>query len=115
MTAAATAASDRGARFAAIQEALAGSLRGADRMVAALHPGEVALLLESLPPQPRLLAWELVAPGTQGEVLVELSEEVRSELLEGMQAHELVAATEGLETDDLADLLAELPEALMHK
>ena len=115
MTAAATAASDRGARFAAIQEALAGSLRGADRMVAALHPGEIALLLESLPPRPRLLAWELVEPGTQGEVLVELSEEVRSELLEGMQAHELVAATEGLETDDLADLLAELPEALMRQ
>jgi magnesium transporter len=115
VTAAATAGSDRGARFAAIQEALAGSLRGADRMVAALHPGEVALLLESLPPRPRLLAWELVEPGTQGEVLVELSEEVRSELLEGMQAHELVAATEGLETDDLADLLAELPEALMRQ
>jgi magnesium transporter len=85
------------------------SLRGADRMVAALHPAEVALLLESLPPRPRLLAWELVEPGTQGDVLVELSEEVRSELLEGMQPDELVAATEGLATDDLADLLAELP------
>ena len=115
MTGAAPAATDRGARFAAIQEALAGSLRGADRMVAALHPAEVALLLESLPPRPRLLAWELVAPGTQGEVLVELPEEVRSELLEGMQADEVVAATEGLETDDLADLLAELPEALMRQ
>ena len=115
MTGAAPATTDRGARFAAIQEALAGSLRGADRMVAALHPAEVALLLESLPPRPRLLAWELVAPGTQGEVLVELPEEVRSELLEGMQADEVVAATEGLETDDLADLLAELPEALMRQ
>jgi magnesium transporter len=115
VTGAAPATTDRGARFAAIQEALAGSLRGADRMVAALHPAEVALLLESLPPRPRLLAWELVAPGTQGEVLVELPEEVRSELLEGMQADEVVAATEGLETDDLADLLAELPEALMRQ
>ena len=115
MTGTAPATTDRGARFAAIQEALAGSLRGADRMVAALHPAEVALLLESLPPRPRLLAWELVAPGTQGEVLVELPEEVRSELLEGMQADEVVAATEGLETDDLADLLAELPEALMRQ
>ena len=45
-------------------------------------------------------------------MLVELSEEVRSELLAGMQPDELVAATEGLATDDLADLLAELPEAV---
>jgi len=115
VTETAPARDDRGARFAAIQEALAGSLRGADRMVAALHPAEVALLLESLPPRPRLLAWELVEPGTQGDVLVELSEEVRSELLEGMQPDELVAATEGLATDDLADLLAELPEAVMRQ
>ena len=115
MTETAPARDDRGARFAAIQEALTGSLRGADRMVAALHPAEVALLLESLPPRPRLLAWELVEPGTQGDVLVELSEEVRSELLEGMQPDELVAATEGLATDDLADLLAELPEAVMRQ
>ena len=111
----ATAPADRGARFAAIQEALAGHLRGADRMVSALHPAEIALLLESLPPRPRLLAWELVELGTQGDVLVELSEEVRSELLAGMQPDELVAATEGLATDDLADLLADLPEAVMRQ
>ena len=98
MTETAPARDDRGARFAAIQEALAGSLRGADRMVAALHPAEVALLLESLPPRPAALVWDLVEPGTQGDVLVELIEEVRSELLEGMQPDELVAATEGLAT-----------------
>ncbi len=115
MIEAATAPADRGARFAAIQEALAGHLRGADRMVSALHPAEIALLLESLPPRPRLLAWELVEPGTQGDVLVELSEEVRTELLAGMQPDELVAATEGLATDDLADLLADLPEAVMRQ
>jgi magnesium transporter len=56
-----------------------------------------------------------VEPGTQGDVLVELSEEVRSELLAGMQPDELVAATEGLATDDLADLLADLPEAVMRQ
>ncbi|HEX9706238.1 MAG TPA: magnesium transporter [Steroidobacteraceae bacterium] len=115
MTEAAPPRDDRGSRIAAIQAALAGSLRGADRMVAALHPAEIALLLESLPPRRRLLAWELVEPGTQGDVLVELSEDVRSELLAGMQPDELVAATEGLATDDLADLLVELPEAVMRQ
>jgi magnesium transporter len=104
---------DRSSRLAAIQAALAaGRLRGADRMVDALHPAEAALLLESLPPGQRVLAWELVNPDAQGEVLVELSEEVRSELLAQMQPDEVVAAAEGLPVDDLADLLAELPEAV---
>jgi magnesium transporter len=103
----------RGARFAAIQEALAsGRLRGADSMVDALHPAEVAHVLESLPPAQRAVVWQLVDAAAQGDVLVELSEEVRSELVAGMEQRELVAATEGLAVDDLADLLAELPEAL---
>ncbi len=106
---------DRTTRLAAIQAALFGSLKGADRMVAALHPAEIAHLLESLPPRRRELAWELVAADVQGEVLVELSEDVRSELLVSMQPDELVAATEGLPVDDLADLLVELPEALMRQ
>jgi magnesium transporter len=104
---------DRGSRLAAIQAALAaGRLRGADRMVDALHPAEAALLLESLPPAQRALAWELVNPDAQGEVLVELSDEVRSELLAVMKPDEVIAAAEGLDVDDLADLLAELPEAV---
>jgi magnesium transporter len=110
---AAPARGDRGSRLAAIQAALAaGRLRGADRMVEAMHPAETALLLESLPPAQRALVWELVGPDVQGDVLVELSEEVRGELLAEMPPDELVAAAEGLAVDDLADLLAELPEAV---
>ena len=45
-------------------------------------------------------------------MLIELNEEVRSELIGGMDAEELVAATEGLEVDDLADLIGDLPETL---
>ncbi len=113
MTEPATARDDRGALLAAVQEALAaGRLRGADRMVDGMHPAEVALLLESLPPAHRALVWELVDREVQGDVLVELSDEVRGELLAGMRPDELVAATEGLAVDDLADLLAELPEAV---
>ena len=81
-------------------------------MVDALHPAEIALLLESLPPGQRSLVWELVNRDVQGDVLVELSEEVRGELVAGMRTDELVAAAEGLAVDDLADLLAELPEAV---
>jgi len=103
----------RAARLAAVRAALAGgTLRTAGRMVNSLHPAEIALLLESLPPRQRDLVWELVETDLEGEVLIELTEEVRDGLIVGMDAAELAAATEDLEVDDLADLLAGLPEAV---
>ena len=104
---------DRATRLASLRAALeSGTLRGAQRMINALHPAEIAHLLESLPPQQRELAWELVERELDGDVLIELSEEVRAELIDEMDTHEIVAAAEGLDLDDLADLLAELPEAV---
>jgi len=104
---------ERDSRVAALRAALdRGTLRAAQRMVNAMHPAEVALLIESLPPAKRELVWELIEPDLGGEVLIELSEDVREDLIGGMDASELVAATEGLEVDDLADLLDELPEAV---
>ena len=81
-------------------------------MVAALHPAEIALLLESVPPRQRELVWEMVERDLEGDVLVELHEKVRQELIDSMEPGELVAATEGLEVDDLADLVGDLPEAV---
>ena len=112
-TATADARNDRAARLASLRAALdSGTLRGAQRMINALHPAEIAHLLESLPPAQRELAWELVDRELDGDVLVELSEDVRAELIREMDTHEIVAATEGLDFDDLADLLAELPEVV---
>ena len=89
-----------------------GRLRTAGLMINSLHPGEIARLLESLPHRERALLWEMVDPDVEGDVLVEVSDEVRESLIEGMQTEELIAATEGMELDDLADLLADLPEAV---
>jgi magnesium transporter len=108
-----TAAVGKQVRLGALRQALdAGTLRPAERMVAALHPAEIALLLESVPPRQRQLVWEMVDSDLEGEVLVELSESVRQELIEEMEPGELVAATKELEVDDLADLVGELPEAV---
>ncbi len=97
----------------ALREALdAGTMRRAGRQVNALHPAEIANLLESLPLPQRELIWELVDPEDEGEVLVELNDEVRSGLIGGMAADELVAAAAGLDVDDMADLLLGLPEAI---
>ena len=112
-TAPADIRNDRAARIASLRSALeSGTLKGAQRMINALHPAEIAHLLESLPPPQRELAWELVDRELDGDVLVELSEEVRAELIRDMETHEIVAAAEGLDLDDLADLLADLPEVV---
>ncbi len=89
-----------------------GRMRSARIMVNSLHPSEVARLLESLPLKDRAVLWELVDSDIEGDVLVELAEEVRDGLIEGMGTEQLIAATEGMEVDDLADLLADLPEAV---
>lgn len=100
-------------RLAALREALdSGTLRPAQRMVSALHPTEIALLLESVPPRQREVVWSMVDCEVEGDVLVELSENVRQEVIREMEAEELVAATENLELDDLADLVGDLPETV---
>ncbi len=101
--------SDLGVLRAALES---GTMQQVERMVSVLHPAEVALLLESLPPPERIIVWGLVRPEDEGEVLVELNDEVRARLIEGMPLDELVIATEGLELDDLADVIADLPEAI---
>ena len=90
----------------------ADGMSSARMLVGSLHPSEVARLLESLPLQERAVIWEMVDPDDEGEVLVEVNEEVRDGLIKGMDTEELVAATEGMELDDLADLVADLPEAV---
>ena len=89
-----------------------GRMRRAGRMVNSLHPSEVARLLESLPRKKRTALWELVDSDIEGDVLVEVSDEVRDGLIEGMQTAQLIAAADGMEVDDLADLLIDLPEAV---
>ena len=89
-----------------------GTLQHVRRMLKALHPAEIANLLESLPPAERKIVWELVDPESDGEVLLHVNDEVREGLIRDMDLEELVAATEGMDLDDLADLLQDLPEAV---
>jgi magnesium transporter len=100
-------------RLAAIRGALReGSWRGAARMITAMHPAEIARLIEALPPAQREVVWNFVEPDIEGDVLVELNENVRQSLIEGMDADELLAAAENMELDDLADVVDDLPEAV---
>lgn len=89
-----------------------GELRLAQQMIQSLHPSEVAHLLESMPRQERAVLWDLVDVDDEGDILVEVVDEVRDGLIKGMQTEELIDATDGMEVDDLADLLVDLPDAV---
>jgi len=77
-----------------------------------LNPSEIARLLESLTPGKRKIIWQLVDQDDEGDVLKELVEDVRQNLIGDMDATELIAATQDMELDDLADLLVDLPETV---
>ena len=89
-----------------------GAMRSARMMIHGLHPAQIAHLLESMPPQERTILWEMVDRDDEGDVLVEVSDEVRDGLIEGMGSEELLLALDGMELDDLADLLVDLPETV---
>jgi len=79
-----------------------------------LHPGEIALLLEAIKPKDRTLIWPGIEVSIQGEVLKEVNEDVQSQLIDEMSVDALVKATEKLDTDDLADIVPNLPESAVH-
>ena len=78
-----------------------------------LHPSEIAHLLESLPTKSRETLWGLIESGEQGNVLSHAQDAVRTGLLELMQPKQVADATIGLETDDAADILQDLPEEMI--
>ena len=79
----------------------------------ALHPADVALILEALPLDDRLRVWQLVKADRDGEILLEVSDAVRETLIADMDRGELVAATEQLDTDEIADLARDLPDEVI--
>lgn len=77
-----------------------------------LSASEIGDLLESLPIAKRLAVWEMTDPELEGDVLVEVNDEVRASLIRGTSPEDLVAAVDDLDLDDLADILDDLPDAV---
>ena len=78
-----------------------------------LHNADVAYILEALPRDDRLLVWELVKADRDGDILLEVSDAVREMLLANMENHEILAATEQLDADQIADLAPDLPDQVI--
>ena len=76
---------------------------------------ELAEIIESSPPQERKIIWDLIQLDAEGEVLGELDDALREELLKGMDPEEISKAISNLEADDLADILQTLPEKIIEE
>ena len=94
-----------------LSEALdSGKQKQVRKLLKNLSAAEIADLLESLPIAKRLVVWEMTDLDLEGEVLVEVNDEVRATLIRDTSAEDLVAAVDDLDLDDLADILDDLPD-----
>ncbi|MBB1271578.1 MULTISPECIES: magnesium transporter [Psychromonas] len=73
---------------------------------------DVAFLLESSPPANRKVLWNLTDHDQHGEILEELNEDAKDGIINLMGTDNLVAATEGMETDGLAYVLRGIPDTV---
>ena len=80
--------------------------------LSSLSPYEIARLLEAMEPRNREILWRMVDHEDEGEVLKELVDDVRQNLIDQMDTNQIIAATQDLELDDLADILNDLPDQI---
>ena len=89
------------------------SIRQTRHIINNMTPADIAHYIESAPSRVRRLLWELVNEDVEGEVLGELSEDLQQEFLLRMNSEQMATLVEGLDPDDVADILQQLPGHLI--
>jgi len=84
-----------------------------ERRLHGIHIADLAELMESLPTDDRALVWQYLPDARRGEVLLELSDAVRDNLIGSTGQDELLSALSALDTDDLACLGDSLPAGIL--
>jgi magnesium transporter len=83
------------------------------KLLNSLNGAEIGDLLESLPQARRQTVWNLVKVDLDADVLLEVNDEVRAGLIRDTSPDDLVQAMGELDIDDLADILNDLPDAVI--
>ena len=92
---------------AAIEAEDAGTLT---ELVADLHPADTAALIETLSARERSALVALVPGLVDGDVLSELTDSLRDDIVERLPRADLAEAVRGLDSDDMVDLVETLDE-----
>jgi magnesium transporter len=85
------------------------NLAALQKHVRGLHPADLAAILESLPPDDRLIVWRQLPRREAGLTLVEVSADLRQWTVGALARAELVEALAELDADDLSYLSESLP------
>lgn len=79
------------------------------------HPADLAELLEELDENNRLVVFRLLKKSVATEAFTYMSDEARDDLIESFSDAELVDALEEMSLDDAADLLEDMPAAVVKR
>lgn len=80
-------------------------------LVEPLHPADIADLFELLDPETRLILASAITDLLTGEVISELNDYVRDDMIEALPPQAVAEIAEQLETDDAVQLLEDLDKA----
>ena len=87
-----------------------GDADGARALVRPLHPADIADLFELAPQEMRQPIAAAIAELLDGDVLSEMNEWVREELIEALAPHQVAEIATQLDTDDAVAIIEELEE-----
>jgi len=82
------------------------------QLLVTIHPADIADLLDELPPEKAVIAFELLSIEVGSEVLDETGSLVRQELLDKVDEEKLADLLDELPMDDAAEFLEDLPDDL---
>lgn len=89
----------------------AGDIEGARALVEPLHPADIADLFELVDRDDRRALAAALAGVLDGDVLAEMNDWVRDELLEALEPHEVAEIAGELDTDDAVAIIEDMEEA----
>ena len=87
-----------------------GDQPGLNALLEKLHGADIADIIEQLSPGRRRLFLELYGAEIDGEILSEIDESIREEVLELLPRHVLADAVREMDSDDVVDLVEDLDD-----
>jgi magnesium transporter len=88
----------------------AGDAEGARALVAPLHPADIADLFELAPSEARRPLATALADLLDGDVLAEMNDWVRDQLIDALHPHEVAELATQLDTDDAVAIIEDMEE-----
>jgi magnesium transporter len=92
-----------------------GNEEAVDQLMAPLHAADIADLLEQISSSQRTALVKLWSKGFDGEILSELDESIREEIIEALPHDVLSEAVRELDSDDVVDLIEDLEEPVQER